>query len=46
MEKVHKKCMFLCFHVNIKHESTRTCMFPCNFPFSDYCHSIMVKAII
>ena len=26
-----KTCMFLCFHVNVKHESTKTCMFPCNF---------------
>ena len=26
-----KMCMFLCFHVNFKHESTRTCMFPCKF---------------
>ena len=24
-----KTCMFLCFHINIKHESTKTCMFPC-----------------
>ena len=26
-----KTCMFLCFCVNLKHESTKTCMFPCNF---------------
>ena len=28
--------MFLCFHVNFKHESTKTCMIPCKFPFSAY----------
>ena len=28
--------MFLCFHVNFKHESTKACMFPCKFPFSAY----------
>ena len=31
MEKIQQKCMFLCFHVNFKHESTKTCMLPCNF---------------
>ena len=29
--KYMKTCMFLCFCVNFKHESTQTCMFPCNF---------------
>ena len=25
-----KACMFLCFHVNFKHKSTKTCMFHVN----------------
>ena len=40
-----KTCMFLCFHVNFKHESTKTCMFMCS-PFSAYFYPnyiIMVK---
>ena len=28
--------IFLSFHVNFKHESTKTCMFPCKFLFSAY----------
>ena len=31
MENIHKTCMFLCFYVNFKHESTKTCMFMQNF---------------
>ena len=30
MEKIHDTFMFLCFHVNLKHESTKTYMFLCN----------------
>ena len=30
MERYMRTCMFLCFHVKFKHESTKTCMFPCN----------------
>ena len=36
MEKIHmymKTCMFCCFHVNFKHENTKTCMFPCKFAY-------------
>ena len=31
-----KTCMFLCFPVYFKHESTKACMFSCNFSFSAY----------
>ena len=33
-----KTCMFLCFHVNFKHESTKTCMFHVFSSFSAYFH--------
>ena len=36
MEKHMKACLFLCFHVKFKHESTKTCNFPCKFSFSAY----------
>ena len=29
--KWRKWCLLLCFHVNFKHESIKTCMFPCKF---------------
>ena len=31
-----KTCMFLCFHVSVKHDSTKTSMLPCkvSIPFS------------
>ena len=28
-----KTYMFLCFNVNLKHESTKTCMFSCKFAY-------------
>ena len=31
MEKIHENVPVLCFHVNFKNESTKTCIFPCNF---------------
>ena len=38
MEKMHeiKIRMFLCFHVNFKHESTKHACYRVNFPFSAY----------
>ena len=43
-----QKCMLLCFHVNFKYESTRTCMFHVKFLFSAYFYPhyiIMVKGL-
>ena len=37
-----KTCMFLCFHINLKHESIR---FHVNFPFSAYFNIIMIKGL-
>ena len=36
MEKIHENVYVLCFHVNFKHESAKTCMFPCTFSFNAY----------
>ena len=51
MEKIHENVHinFLCFHVNFKHKSTKTCTFPCKFSFSAYFYShyiIMVKGLL
>ena len=35
MEKTHEN-MFSCFRKKFTHELTKTCMFPCKFPFSAY----------
>ena len=37
-----KTCMFLCFHVDFKHESTKTCMFPCNLSINVYVVPILL----
>ena len=52
MKKYMKTCMFLCFHVNYKHESTKTCMlismsfivYTCTCTFTPHC--IMVKGLL
>ena len=36
MRKYMKTCMFLCFHVKFKHESTKTCTFSCIFFFNPH----------
>ena len=36
--------MFLCFHVNLKHESTKTCIFYVNFPFIAHFFSYGLRA--